>query len=355
MKKQISLYLVLLLILCAPTTTAERLPPAFSIVESTFSEKALDAGKTGTLSISITNNGLGDADLHIKLKSKLKDKGLSFDPSTDAIIPKGTTDHEVEIDIKSDLSLPTTAASIDIVVTDKHFKMESQDKINFDTRKFELLVENPEVVEFKSGTPNDKIDPGDTIQLKFSVSNKGAVPVDEVKIQVQYDTKNTQLVGIPSNTNDQLLKDEEDQLLKELPPLPKIDVGGSEAISFLYLVKSDSTNTKVQFKVTVNTTWDGKKYSWDKKVSTNTNGGIVAIFVLLICFSLFIVFAMKKGWKIHLRRISDFLFSIPISSISIRIPIIGYVLSRERTVIIILIVALAVIAILMFIFFIIMT
>ena len=317
MKKQISLYLMVLSILSTLciAVTADVLPPALEIKGVTFSE-VLYAGQTQILSINIKNTGLGNAhDLTVELSSNLQ--GLSFPTSTKVpTIPKGST-QTVEISISGKKNLSNEdEAWISIRLIDKghnqEFPFDKPRIRKFKTRELELVLDQ---VKFKNvARPNKSIQRNDVINLKFRVWNKSGVTAEKVKVKLENNQNGVIWLGVKIDEPLEAIED----LLKEHPTFAAIKSNEHKVVNYIYHLNRDFKDPKVQF--TFSGTVGAEKDHWVKEEYKNpviipSNwfrifGWAVGTVIIVIIIGV----TIKKNGKFVPRWVSNFRFSIRIPS-----------------------------------------
>lgn len=310
MKKQISPYLIVLLIfstLCA-TATADVLPPTLEIKWVSFPQ-VLYAGQTRILSINIKNTELADAhELTIELESDLE--SLSFAPSTEVpLIPKGSIETvKIPVAGKKDLS-NNDEARIRIRLIDKGHNQEfpfDKPRIHkFKTRELELVLDQ---VKFQNvSRQNKSIQRNDVINLKFRVWNKSGVTAEKVGVKVENNQKG--VIWLGAKIGEPLGAIE--NLLKERPAFAALKSNEHQVVNYIYHLNSDFNNNKVRFAIN-GTTRSGKgnwvkeeyehpvivPFNWLPIVGWVGGAAIVAIIIGV---------AIKKRWEIVPRWISEWL------------------------------------------------
>jgi|GEM_PF-473206 len=239
------------------------LPPILAISDISFSKNVLEAEDTAKLKITVKNTGPGDAqDVSVNLSGFIN--GLSFPVQTPlpSISANGGS-QTVEIDVKADISLPTSEAVIKIEVVEPNFKVRIKGKqLKFPTLEYRspnLILAKYAVVENASADPNNRIDINEMIDVKFAVQNVGQGDAKDVKINLHNNQKGVMLLGV----------EKEMQLLREDPAFETILSGKYETITYRYFVNSEFNDDELVFTIASNEKSGNFGFSEIKSFSIN--------------------------------------------------------------------------------------
>jgi len=136
--------------------------------------KMLNADETGTLRITVTNTGKGDAyDVRVDIKSDLKIGGLDFDREVViGTVPSGQTVTR-EIALKASEEIPTANVALSVDVKEANGFDPDPMKVSFKTKAFEppkLVVAD---VGINDQNGNGRVEPMEMVEVTVRVQNIG--------------------------------------------------------------------------------------------------------------------------------------------------------------------------------------
>ncbi len=152
-------------------------PPNLS-VEVRFSEPSgnniLDAEETGTLTLTVTNTGRGDAfDVEVKIRANKDIRDLTYKDTLQlGTIPAGTT-RKVNIPIEAGEDVPTEEITFTIDVTEANGFDADPVRISFKVREFEppkLIVAD---IGIDDQNGNSRVEPMEIVSVTVRVQNIG--------------------------------------------------------------------------------------------------------------------------------------------------------------------------------------
>jgi len=134
----------------------------------------LNADETGTLRITVTNTGKGDAyDVRVDIKSDLKIGGLDFDREVViGTVPSGQTVTR-EIALKASEEIPTANVALSVDVKEANGFDPDPMKVSFKTKAFEppkLVVAD---VGINDQNGNGRVEPMEMVEVTVRVQNIG--------------------------------------------------------------------------------------------------------------------------------------------------------------------------------------
>ena len=239
------------------------MPPILDISNIEFSTNQLDAGEVAKLSITVKNTGPGEArDVVLFLSTSII--GLDFPSKTcyPTILANGG-EETIVVEIKGNLDLPTTQASIKIEIEEPNFNVIIQGKqLTFQTREFrkpELILAQYAIIESQSNNPNKRIDINEIIDLKFAIQNTGPGKAENITIEVQNNQEGVMLLGVENKK----------QLTKQTPTFSEILSGKYESITYRYFVNSDFGERNLEFEIGVKEKMG--KYGLQESISFKIN------------------------------------------------------------------------------------
>ena len=244
------------------------LQPKPRIGKIDFSEEFLDGGDTNQLSITIWNEGSGDAGnltIELRLFTNPKDlkREVSFPKTTEVpTIPKEGVAKTVVIDIKGSDELSNGRAEIKSYLLDSNFRRIYPIKpFKFRTRK--LATPKLALGEWAvKGVATDKTDIHlyEDIKLEFYVHNNSNVEARDIKVQV----KNSQ-DGVLS-----LEKTDESANHMIIFTYKNINKNNPKLISHRYSTNLNFEDSKLKFEITA-TTENNSKYGFKKTIKHSIN------------------------------------------------------------------------------------
>lgn len=219
-------------------------PPMLSIQDIELSKNELNAEETLRLSITLRNDGAGDAKgVQVNLSCDLA--GLQYPLRTNVpVIVKSGGIQTTTIFIKGGLDLPTSEAVIKIDVSEPNFKIKIQGKqVKFPTKEFlkpELLLAKFAVVENLSAKPNSQIDINEQVDVKFAVQNIGQGIAENVIITLSNNQKGVVFLGVVN---------QEGKILSGNPSFPIMKSGKFETVIYRYFINSEFAENNLIFKI----------------------------------------------------------------------------------------------------------
>ncbi len=245
----------------APAST---LPPLLSIQDITFSTTYLNAGETAQLTITVKNNGPGDAqEVYAELSSN--QPLLSFPKSVIfPMIPKNGGVQSINIFVFGEVDLPSSSAFIDIKVVDPNFKIVLQGRrIDFDIKEFpkpNLQLARYAVTEQQSGNPNNQIDINEIVELNVAIQNIGEGSAADVTLAVTNTQQGVMFLGAY----------EGGKLISGNPRINRLEGGKFSIASFRYFINSEFTDSIISFNVSGDEKYGKYGFTQDISVDVNT-------------------------------------------------------------------------------------
>lgn len=245
-------------------THASTLPPLLSIQDITFSTSYLNAGETAQLTITVKNNGPGDAqEVYAELSSN--QSLLSFPKSVIfPMIPKNGGVQSINIFVFGEVDLPSSSAFIDIKVVDPNFKIVLQGRrIDFDTKEFpkpNLQLARYAVIEQQSGNPNNQIDINEIVELNLAIQNIGEGSAADVTLAITNTQQGVMFLGAY----------EGGKIITGNPRINRLEGGKFSIASFRYFINSEFTDSVLSFNVSGDEKYGKFGFTQDVRVGVNT-------------------------------------------------------------------------------------
>ncbi len=220
------------------------LPPILSISDISLSKNLLNAEESARLSITLNNVGPGDANnVYVSFSGNLEE--LIFPSKTYFPTIKANGGKEtVDIEITTDIDLPTSEAIIRIEVFEPNFKVKIKGKqLKFPTQAFhkpELILAKYSLIEKTSSDPNNQVNLNEIIDLKFAVQNIGEGMAENVNIDVKNNQEGVMFLGVASEDN---------QLKRQHPNYREIKSGKYETITYRYFINSEFKDEQLTFDI----------------------------------------------------------------------------------------------------------
>ncbi|MBF0225577.1 MAG: caspase family protein [Desulfobacterales bacterium] len=217
------------------------LPPILSIKEITFSDSVLEGGKAGELSVTIKNDGYGDAKgVFIELSTTVK--GLLFEEKKFIdLVPKKGGLLTISTSVKASKNIIHGPAFLDIKVIEPNFKVKIQGKrLHFYTRKTrapEVILAKFAAIESESSAKNNQIDINESLDLKLAFQNIGDGLSEGLSIEIINEQQGVMFLGVG----------EGERILRKNPYFNKIEPGKYEVVNYRYFVNSEFVEKELKF------------------------------------------------------------------------------------------------------------
>ena len=255
-----SILIYLISVVVTPSASpdaAETLPPYLKITTNESDPQVLKAGDSIDVTFLIENDGPGDAiGVILKLSSEDDLQGLSLSSEDDLLgsslpafinvadIPKGGDD-KVTIKISGSYELPDVKGKIEVSCSVPAFpnKTFPGDPISLETRKLvrvKLILEDFKALPVGGGSTssNNHIYIQQTIDLKFRITNKSKVPVENVEVKVENTQPGVRFLQLADKTESKT---------KRL--ISKLDPGPGKEFTFRCHTNDDFKEDKLQLKI----------------------------------------------------------------------------------------------------------